>query len=81
MSVLVMRAMQIAGIEIDIASDTGFVDETAISDYAKTSVATLSKAGIINGMGNNCFEPKESATRAQATKMIYEIREMMEGVR
>ena len=81
MSVLIMRAIQISGIEIDIVSESDFIDETAISDYAKTSVASLSKAGIINGMGNNCFEPKESATRAQAAKMIYELRVMMEGVR
>ena len=72
MSVLVMRAAEIAGIPIKNSSNAAFIDESSISEYAKSSVSALYGAGIISGMGNNCFAPKESATRAQAAKMIYE---------
>lgn len=47
-----------------------FSDDSQISTYAKTSVAAMQKAGIINGKGNNLFAPKENATRAEAAKMI-----------
>ncbi len=50
----------------------GFEDEADIAVYAKDAVKALYQAGIINGFGNGKFAPKESATRAQAVKMLYE---------
>ena len=57
----------------DRFSNISFADESIISDYALDSIKTLSEAGIINGMNDNNFAPFESATRAQAAKMIYEV--------
>ncbi len=48
-----------------------FVDKESISEYATEAVAALSNMGIINGKGNGMFEPKASATRAEAAKVIY----------
>ena len=50
-----------------------FKDSTSISDYAAESVASLTAAEIINGMGNGNFEPLTGATRAQAAVMIYKL--------
>lgn len=48
-----------------------FADDDKISDYAKEAVYTLNSVGIINGMGENNFEPTENATRAQAARILY----------
>ena len=41
-----------------------------ISDYAKDAVYTMRKTGIINGVGENAFAPKQTATRAMAARMV-----------
>jgi len=49
-----------------------FADDTQIAAYAKESVTAMQKAGIVSGRGNNKFEPKGTATRAETAKMISE---------
>ena len=50
-----------------------FIDGELIRDYAKTAVNELYMAGIINGVGDNEFDPDGIATRAQGTMMIYNL--------
>ena len=50
-----------------------FDDDNSIADYAKSSIYVLKEQGIINGVGGNMFAPYNTATRAEAAKMIYEI--------
>ena len=51
-----------------------FADDGSISGYAKSSVETMQRAGIIAGKRNNhgstYFAPKDNATRAETSKMI-----------
>ncbi|MDD4571235.1 MAG: S-layer homology domain-containing protein [Clostridia bacterium] len=47
-----------------------FADNTEISFFAKDAVIAMQKAGIINGVGENKFAPKNSATRGEAAKML-----------
>lgn len=47
-----------------------FSDKDDISDYAAGGVAVLSKLGIINGMPDSSFAPKNNATRAEAAKLM-----------
>lgn len=54
-----------------------FADEGEISDYARNSVAILCGLKVMNGMGDGNFAPKETATRAQAAKVIYEIAKLL----
>lgn len=52
-----------------------FKDEAEIASYAKTAVASMQKAGIINGVqrGQDAyFLPRNTATRAEATVMIWQ---------
>lgn len=52
-------------------SKTAFVDEELISGYALEAVSTMAHAGILNGKGDNEFDPKGNATRAEVSAMIY----------
>ena len=47
-----------------------FEDEENIAKWAKSSVQSIQKLGIIGGMGNYTFDPKGVATRAQAATVI-----------
>jgi len=49
-----------------------FADDVNISYYAKDGVYALKQMGIINGVGDDKFEPAGVCTRAQTAKMIYE---------
>lgn len=51
--------------------ESAFKDFNTVSDYAKAAVASLNRAGIINGYDNMLFMPSNNATRAEAAKMIY----------
>lgn len=57
--------------DLPIMNAYKFLDDGSISDYAKTSVYSMYHAGIINGIGNDVFAPKDCCTRAQTAKMIY----------
>ena len=57
--------------DLPIKNAYKFLDDGSISDYAKTSVYSMYHAGIINGIGNDVFAPKDYCTRAQTAKMIY----------
>lgn len=48
-----------------------FTDDAEISDYSKEAVYALKGYGIMNGKGDNQFEAKAYATRAEAAKIIY----------
>lgn len=76
MAVIIYRTAQKLGIELakvtqDVPAD---IEETA--DYAKDAVIALYQAGIINGVGDGRFAPADTATRAQAAKIIYGLREV-----
>lgn len=57
----------------DLAEEFAFDDDAFIADYAKEAVYKLYSAGIINGMGDGEYAPKQFVTRAQAAKIIYGI--------
>ena len=50
-----------------------FHDGTTISSWAKDSVEKMTRQGLLNGMGNGNFAPKESFSRAQAAQVLYTI--------
>lgn len=53
------------------SEDLTFADSGEISDYAVSAVAAMSKLGIINGKGENKFDPKAYCTRAEAARIFY----------
>ncbi|MCD7948326.1 MAG: S-layer homology domain-containing protein [Oscillospiraceae bacterium] len=61
-----------AGSETDLA---GFTDSAAISTYAIDAVATLVKAGIIQG-SENAIHPLSDTTRAEMAVMLARVMEL-----
>ena len=71
-AVILMRYIQLTKPDIVVTQDyISFADEDEIAGYAKDSVQTLYKLGIINGTGENRIDPEGSATRAQAAAMLH----------
>ena len=69
---------------LDTSSVARFADDDIISDWAKPSAYYLTKMGIVNGVGNNCFAPRATtpeevaegyatATREQAIILALRI--------
>ena len=53
--------------------DTQFADDYLISNWAKTGVTFASEKGYVNGKGNNTFDPKGKATRAELAQIFYNV--------
>lgn len=70
MAAIVYRACKNAGVNLT-AGEAKFSDMSAVDEYAKEAVNVMNASGIINGMGDGQFAPKETAIRAQAAVMIY----------
>jgi len=54
----------------DTLEKAPFADDAEISDWAKNDVYTLYNIGLINGIGDNIFAPKQFATRVQCATII-----------
>lgn len=57
-----------------------FEDKNMISPWAIDYVSTVVGSEMMRGMGDNFFEPRGIATRAQAAKIIYEYIDTKEGI-
>lgn len=73
---LVIMAARAMKLDTSNVMNTGFADDSHIPSWAKGIVAAAVKAGIVNGKGNNQFDPNGTATRAEAIKIITNIIEM-----
>jgi len=69
MAVMIFRALAASRRNIP-ANKKGFNDSEEISDYALEAVETLNSMGIIRGVGDGTFAPKNTATRAEAAVII-----------
>lgn len=68
-AVIIQRVMNI---QLSADSETkSFDDDGQISEYAKSAIYVLVENGIINGMGDNHFAPKQSCSRSEAVQIIY----------
>lgn len=74
MAVMVVRLMSKLGLELPaVVEYRGFTDANEISDYANDSVSKLYESGVINGVGNDRFDPKGTANRAASAKILYAV--------
>lgn len=69
MAVMVCRAAETVGQTLE-GGTLNFTDNDAIADYAKEAIGKMQNAGLLNGIGDGTFAPTESASRAQAAKVI-----------
>ncbi len=66
--IMVMRSFGIP-LESDLADNFADAGNAYYTDY----LATAKKWGIVNGIGNNCFNPQGEITREEMFKMLYEV--------
>ena len=76
MAVICSRTISALNISIDDKNKQAFNDFNDISDFAKMSVINLMSLDIIDGDENYCFRPKNTLTRAQTAKIIYQMLEL-----
>lgn len=69
---LAVRFAEANGMKFE-KSVSSFEDAASIDAYALDAVNKLVNSKIINGYTDNTFKPKNSATRAEATKIIYQL--------
>lgn len=50
-----------------------FSDDYQVSNWAKDSVSIINDMGIMNGVGNNCFDPKGYYTVEQTISTLYRL--------
>lgn len=61
------------------ASAQDFADESSIASYAAPAVDWARANGIISGKGNNRFDPRGNATRAEIATMVMNYAQYKEG--
>lgn len=71
MAVLIYRYLEYSGVELKKGNVLKFYDKAQISDYALDAVYALNESGIIKGMSDATFKPKQSCNRAEAAHVIY----------
>lgn len=79
MAVMIMRYVNnVAKVTLsETNAQTEFADDAKIAGYSKEAVYTMQRAGIIGGKPGNVFDPTAFATRAEASKMIYVLLELI----
>ncbi|MBQ4602807.1 MAG: S-layer homology domain-containing protein, partial [Clostridia bacterium] len=58
------------GIELEESSSETFADDSKIGAWAYDAVYAIKAIGVVSGMGNNEFQPRGNATRAQVAQMM-----------
>ena len=73
LAVMIYNYLQFKGTTVELDnSKINFTDDLSISKWAKDAVYYVQQAGIINGMPDGSFKPKNTATRAEvATILMY----------
>jgi len=72
MAVILANYMKMLGNEVNIQSFE-FNDEEKISIWAKESIKLIQSLGLIQGKGNNNFDPKATSTRAEVAIIIQRL--------
>ncbi len=72
LATILYRYQNVSGkIPVKSEMNINFVDKNDISNYAKEAVEALVFQGIIKGKGENKFDPKGFATRAEVATMLF----------
>lgn len=72
MAVMLSNYIKYKGIVLDKnkLENTAFSDEATISPWAKTSVLEMQQYGLVSGVGNNTYAPKNNANRASVAQIL-----------
>ena len=67
------------GITADAGEYELFADDSKIGSWAYDAVYAIKSVGVVSGMGNNMFQPRGNATRAQVAQMMMQFDLYLEG--
>lgn len=71
---IMVRFAGVMGIDLPATqSAVTFSDSSSISSWAKDAVKTAQCAGLINGKGDNLFDPQGNATRAEVAAIMVRL--------
>ncbi|MCK8059324.1 MULTISPECIES: S-layer homology domain-containing protein [unclassified Fusibacter] len=70
---MLYRELTILGLSPEYGTQTPFSDDGQIASWAKTGVNYCKFHGLVNGVGNNRFAPKNDATREQVFMLVDNI--------
>ncbi|MDW7661515.1 MAG: hypothetical protein SCL54_08885 [Bacillota bacterium] len=75
MAAFVVKTLMLSGVSLDTSSSDSspFSDHNQISDWAKESIYISKVNMLINGVGDNEYAPKLSATNEQSLVLIHSI--------
>ncbi|MFF2889514.1 S-layer homology domain-containing protein [Paenibacillus sp. NPDC057967] len=75
LAVMIARA---AALKIDPAAKLSFSDAGEVPQWAIPYVAAVYEAGLMQGKGNNRFDPSAGMTRAEAVTVLLKLQEFQE---
>ncbi|WP_211209384.1 S-layer homology domain-containing protein, partial [Paenibacillus riograndensis] len=76
LAVMVYRLIPVAGLNgmyMQKAPEEVFSDESSIAGYARESVISLQRAGLLQGTAQGMFKPRSGTTRAEAAVLLHRL--------
>jgi hypothetical protein len=76
---MIARAMKITGLKSTLTDSeistllAGYTDSAAATSYAKASIATCLKTGVVSGRTGSTVAPKDYITRAEAATIVQRL--------
>lgn len=78
MAVMMQNLAKATGYDLTkLIPELEFSDHDKIDDYAKDAVRTIQEAAIMQGKGNNIFDPQGNTTRAEAAVILKRFSELV----
>ena len=74
---IVARYLRSIGVSAG-TTPAAFQDDGEMSAYARESVYYCASLGIINGVGNNMFAPRNTTTRAELATILVRVSNVVE---
>ncbi|MNY75159.1 Endo-1,4-beta-xylanase A precursor [compost metagenome] len=75
---MAMMLANALGLILDANVSTGFDDDKDIPTWAKGAVAAIKQLGLVQGKGQNEFDPSSSTTRAEAVTVLMRMLTLMQ---
>lgn len=69
-AMIIYRVLEYKGEAPEVGKKT-FLDQASISEYAVEATKALASAGLISGMGDNNFCPRDNMTKAQCAQIVF----------
>ncbi len=76
LAVMLLRYIRAFDLGLTLEEKPAFTDEASISAWALEAVNALRDAGLLSGRGENRFEPKDTATRAEICAVVCRIADL-----